>query len=248
MRARSIVCGSSFSSTRNEAASRPPTNRSVLSITVASSSTRETPVVSMISNGARSIASEPVLPRRIARVDANAGRLERVVVDPLDGVRRTVPVVADQRVVHVEPDRSERDLRRMGDLRDDADGARQPEAAERRRDAHRQQRVAQARRQRGRLPDPATCVSPQRAAPLRPGRRRERARASRRRRSARRSPLLTRTPAQAPRLPRSSWRTRPRAARGSAAAARRGTRPATAPARSGRGGDSRAARSARGRK
>ena len=111
--------------------------------TVASSSTRETPVVSMISNGASSMASDAVLPRRIGRVDADAGRLERVGVGPLDRIRRTFPVVADQRVVHVEPDRFESKLRRMIDLRDDADGARQPEAAERRRDAHRQQRRSQ---------------------------------------------------------------------------------------------------------
>ncbi len=78
---------------------------------------------------------------RIGRVDADAGRLERVGVRPLDRIRRTFPVVANQRVVHVEPDRFERELRRMVDLRDDADGARQPEAAERRRDAHRQQRL-----------------------------------------------------------------------------------------------------------
>ena len=175
---------------------------------------------------------------RVARVDANAGRLERVGVGPLDGVRRTFPVVADQRVVHVEPDRSERNLRRVGDLRDDPDGARQPEAAERRRDAHRQRRFS-ARRPRGGSLDPARALSPASAAPLRRGRRRASARD--RRIGADRRPL-TRTPAQAPRLPRSSWRTRPRGARGSAVAARRGTRPATAPDRSGRGDDSRAAR------
>ena len=84
------------------------------------------------------MASDAVLPTRIGRVDADAGRLERVGVRPLDRVRRTFPVIANQRVVHVEPDRFERQLRRMSDLRDDADGARQPEAAERRRDAHRQ--------------------------------------------------------------------------------------------------------------
>ena len=98
-------------------------------------------MVSTISNGASSIASESDVAERIARFDANARRLEGIGVRPLDGVRRTFGVVAHQRVVHVEPDRSERDLRRMGDLRDDAHRARQPGAAERRRDAHRQQRL-----------------------------------------------------------------------------------------------------------
>ena len=45
---------------------------------------------------------------RIGRVDADAGRLERVGVGPLDRIRRTFPVIANQRVVHVEPDRFER--------------------------------------------------------------------------------------------------------------------------------------------
>ena len=52
---------------------------------------------------------------------------------------------------------------------------------------------------------------------------------------------LTRTPERAPRLPRSSRRTRPGGVRPSAVAARRGTRPARAPDRSDRADDTRVA-------
>ena len=45
---------------------------------------------------------------RVSRVDADAGRLERVGVGPFDRIRRTVPVIANQVVVDVEPDRFER--------------------------------------------------------------------------------------------------------------------------------------------
>ena len=71
----------------------------------------------------------------IGRLDANARRLERIRVCPLDGVRRTFRVVAHQRVVHVEPDcPKERRCGGNGDLRDDADGAGQTGSPERRRD------------------------------------------------------------------------------------------------------------------
>jgi hypothetical protein len=79
---------------------------------------------------------------RVVCFDANPRQLEGILIRPLDGIRRAHVVAADEGVVHVEPDRSNRDVRQMLDLRDDPDRTRLAEAAERRRDANRQHRVA----------------------------------------------------------------------------------------------------------
>ena len=94
----------------------------------------------------------------------------------------------------------------MRDLRDDADGARQASAAERRRDAHRKGRRSNRRRGQSRAAR-ATTRAHECASPLR----------------------LTRIPQRAPRPRRSSCRTRPEGAHVSAVAARRGIPPARAP-------------------
>src|SRR5262245_10426104 len=58
---------------------------------------------------------------RVVCFDANPRKLERIRIRPVNCVRRTLTVVADQSVVHVEPNRTDGDVRRMSDLRYDPD-------------------------------------------------------------------------------------------------------------------------------